>query len=666
MDIEYAQTATTETNGKSPGNVKEHPSNDSTSKHSSRLPRARRWSIGIKALILGIVLVLVISSGGGAYYYFSGHHAERNDLVRYTVKKDKLLLTIVERGALESADNADIVCKVKAGTKNSTVATTIKMVVDDGTRVKKGDLVAELDDSGLVEQVKSEKIVLDRAESDAKQARDNLIIVESQNSTEIETARVKLQLAEIDLMKYKEGEYVQTKKQLEGDQKNAESDVEQARDRAAWSKRMLQKGYQTQSQAQADQSKFESYELALKKAMEAIRVLDDKNYGMAKRTMTSLRNDVEEGKRGLKRAETQARAKYNQAETDAKAKQSVYEQERDRYHEYEEEVKKCILRAPQDGLVVYYISEQSRFGSGSQQSIVAQGEPVREGQKLMRIPDLSKMLVNTKVHEALVRSLRGEEHDAYGKLLFPGMPAHVRLDSYPDRVLTAHVKSVATVASQQDFFSADVKVYQTMVAIDEAVDGMKPGMSAEVTILVDASKEPSLLIPVEGILGKVDSGRHRQCFVMTPEGPEERDIIVGLTNEKMAEIQSGLKEGEQVILNPKSLLNEKTKRHVPADAEVDNAGPSWNGANLPADSGSGKRPGGKAKEGKAGGADSKNGRAGGQQRSPEERQKMQQETIERFRKATPDERKEMLEQVPETYRDKLKQTLKDRGITVPE
>src|SRR5208337_785181 len=100
---------------------------------------------------------------------------------------------------------------------------------------------------------------------------------------------------------------------------------------------------------------------------------------------------------------------YNQAETDAKAKQSVFEQERDRYHEYEEEVRKCILRAPQDGLVVYYISEQSRYGSGSQQSIVAQGEPVREGQKLMRIPDLSKMLVNTKVHEALVSHLRGDK-----------------------------------------------------------------------------------------------------------------------------------------------------------------------------------------------------------------------------------------------------------------
>ena len=53
-------------------------------------------------------------------------------------------------------------------------------------------------------------------------------------------------------------------------------------------------------------------------------------------------------------------------------------------------------------MVVYYVPEQARFGGGSQQSIVAQGEPVREGQKLMQIPDLKHMLVNTKVHEALV------------------------------------------------------------------------------------------------------------------------------------------------------------------------------------------------------------------------------------------------------------------------
>ena len=78
-------------------------------------------------------------------------------------------------------------------------------------------------------------------------------------------------------------------------------------------------------------------------------------------------------------------------------------------HEIEDEIKKCLILAPQDGLVVYYVPEQSRFGSGSQQSIIAQGEPVREGQKLMRIPDLSKMVVNTRVHEAMISRVRGEK-----------------------------------------------------------------------------------------------------------------------------------------------------------------------------------------------------------------------------------------------------------------
>ena len=47
--------------------------------------------------------------------------------------------------------------------------------------------------------------------------------------------------------------------------------------------------------------------------------------------------------------------------------------------------------------MIYYVPEQTRMGSGSTQSIVAQGEPVREGQKLMRIPDLTKMMVGRVV-----------------------------------------------------------------------------------------------------------------------------------------------------------------------------------------------------------------------------------------------------------------------------
>jgi hypothetical protein len=104
--------------------------------------------------------------------------------------------------------------------------------------------------------------------------------------------------------------------------------------------------------------------------------------------------------------------------------------------------------------------------------------------------------------------------------------------------------------------SADVKVYQTMVAVDELAQGLKPGMSAEVTVLIDDILNHVLTIPVQAIIGTPAMGRQRKCFVMTPEGPREREIVVGLSNDKMAEIRSGLQEGEEVALNPRVLLSD--------------------------------------------------------------------------------------------------------------
>ena len=52
-------------------------------------------------------------------------------------------------------------------------------------------------------------------------------------------------------------------------------------------------------------------------------------------------------------------------------------------------------------MVVYFKSESSRF-SGRQQGMIEQGAQVKEGQKMLRIPNLERMQVNTKVHEAMV------------------------------------------------------------------------------------------------------------------------------------------------------------------------------------------------------------------------------------------------------------------------
>jgi len=149
-----------------------------------------------------------------------------------------LQLTITERGQLEAADNSDIVCRVKAKSANTTVATTIRWIVDDGTQVKRGDRLVQLDDSGLYEQLKEKKITLDKARSDWVKAETDFEITRSQNSSDLATAKLQLELAVLDLEKFVKGEYVASLQDLEGKLLIARSDLAMWEERSAWSMRM--------------------------------------------------------------------------------------------------------------------------------------------------------------------------------------------------------------------------------------------------------------------------------------------------------------------------------------------------------------------------------------------------------------------------------------------
>lgn len=680
---------------------------------------------------------MLASGAAAAYWYVIKPGGPREDLLTHQVKKEKLRVTVVERGTLESAVNRDVTCRVKAKTQGSTVATTIKWVIDDGSVVKQGQLLAELDSSALQDALKQQKIDLDKAEADKITAEEQYNIVISQNISDIKTAETNLTLAEIDLKKYLEGDYLQTKKDIEGRLAIAKSDLEMWEERSAWSARMSKRNYVTASQAQADSSRLQSAKIALQKVEEELRVLEDPGYGMKKRTTTDLQSKIDEAKRTLDRVKKQAIAKEAQADADRKAKLSVYAQQQSKYGEIEDEIRKCIVTSPQDGLVVYYVPEQARFGMGQQQSVVAQGEPVREGQKMMQIPDLSKMLVNAKVHEAMVARVKGERwkrtgfsdgvsaalvsadpmstllgHFAFNQtrqdfsdkykdqeqeLLYGGQPAKVRIDAFTDvGIMKGHIKSVATVASQQDWLSSDVKVYQTMIAIDETHDGLKPGMSAEVTIFIDNRTDDVVAVPIQSIIGSAATGKQRQVYVIHPDGtPELRDVTVGSSNEKMVEVEQGLQEGETVVLNPRVLLNEKQKGKVriAPNQSADKGEDAPVGGSEKDEKGKGKDKGkgkgkGKAKAGPGGEGGGPAGPGGGpsgpgggpgagrggpggpgggsyQDMTPEQRKQMQQQMIQRFRQASPDERKQMIEATPEAFRDRVKQMLKQNGIDVP-
>jgi multidrug resistance efflux pump len=574
------------------------------------------------------------------YYFTSKSKADRPDLLLHTVKLENLDLTVVERGTLESADNRDVICHVKAGTKGN-YASTIKWVIDDGTLVKKGQLIMSLDSSLLEDNYRTEKIAVDKAQADWIKAEQDYKIQVSQNETDIEAAKTAIALAEIDLEKYTgmpkgtlvnrkreearalllemersleaflekhqndfpsdEGEYRKILADWNGQIELAEADVEMWKDHLAYSQRMQLKGYLSPSQVQADESRLAGSRETLKKVKSEKQLLQSFSAQAEVKTRSAK---VQEAWRALDRVVAQATAKEVQAEAARKTFRSVYLQEEDKLRDIEDQLQECKIHAPQDGMVVYYIPENSRW-SQSERGIIQQGASVQEGQKMMRIPDLTRMQVATRVHEAMVSRIRGDDRRSTGlhesvkatlcvnpspvnallslqeEMLEKqkeeyqaheyyeaarGMASTIRVDAFPEKPLKGHVRTVATVASSSDFMTSDVKVYATIVSIDDETPGLKPGMSAEVTIHVDNTLENVLAVPVQAVIGGAESGRTRKVFVMTPTGPEEREIQIGLSNEKMAEIKSGLQAGEQVVVNPKAILGNaaKTREDMPA------------------------------------------------------------------------------------------------------
>ena len=581
----------------------------------------------------------VIAAGVLVYVFSGSSKTNRPDLLLHTVKLEDLDLTVVERGALESSDNRDVVCKVKAGSKGN-YATTIKWVIDDGTVVKKGQLIMTLDSSALEDQFRAQKIQVETKQAELVQAESEYKIQLSTNESAVEKAKSDIQLRELDLEKYVglpkgtlstrkreeskalllsmdgdlesfmarnkdsfgelQGEFHKTINDLTGQIELARADVEMWNDRLAYSRRMELKGYLSPAQVLADESRMTGSKETLKK-LETDKLLLQKFVSQS--SVKTAVAAVLEAWRAYDRAVTTAEADEVKAEAKRRTARSVYVQESEKLREIDEQIRECKIHAPQDGMVVYYIPESSRW-SQSERGMIQQGASVQEGQKMMRIPDLTKMQVATRVHEAMVSRIRGDDRRSTGVhesviaglalnlrpfyAVLPlhdqtledqrdeyraheyydaarGQPAMIRVDAFPERPLKGHVKTVATVASATDWMASDVKVYSTVVSIDEPLRGLKPGMSAEVTIHVNSTLEDVMAIPVQAVVGGAESGRSRKVYVMTAAGPEEREIQIGLSNEKMAEVKSGLEVGDQVIVNPKVIVGNtaKTREDMP-------------------------------------------------------------------------------------------------------
>ena len=442
--------------------------------------------------IVGLVALLLVGGGvGGAAYYAStgDEKGDKNEL--YEVAKRDLLVSVTEDGNLESASNVDIKCRVEGGS-------TILKIVEDGSLVKEGDVLVELDSSQLEEQITQQRIAVNKAQASMVQAEKDL------------------QVAEISKQEYLEGTFRQDVQNADAQITIAMENLRTAENTLEHVKRMFRKGYVSKLQRESQEFAVKTAKLELESAKIAKEVL-------VKYTKAKMLEDLQ--------------AKIDAAKTRAASEKEAYELERSKLKRLEEQLANCIIKAPQSGMVVYANEQRGRFGS-SQGPSIEEGATVRERQTILRLPDLSKMQVKVNVHESKVDKLE------------VGMRAIITIQG---RQFPGEVDSIASQPEASSWWQGNIKEYATIVKIEGSPKDLKPGMTASVQIQVKYLKDVKA-IPVSCV---VEIGGKYYCWVKKDGEVEKRQLRLGDTNEKFVQVIDGVETGELVIRNPFSVISEE-------------------------------------------------------------------------------------------------------------
>jgi HlyD family secretion protein len=451
--------------------------------------------------------------------------ARAADIPVHEVKPEKLKLAIVERGSVESAKNQDAYCMVEG-------QTTILEILPEGTHVKKGQIVCALDASALKDRLLNQKIVGEGARATVR------------------NATLEREVAEIALREYVDGIYAQEQDTLRDEISAAESAIQKAEgrlERTRHARKQLNDAWPVTKGARpsADivseidiEDRIEAALLTIEREKTALKQAKRKREVLEKYTLGKTTKKLQ--------------AEVERKRLDELAMQSASELEKSKESKLEKQIASCEIRAPSDGLLVYANDPYRVFGRNQPQ--IEEGATVRERQKIFSLPDLTQMQVNAKVPEAMVDRVTR------------GLRAQITIDAFPGVVLTGVVVDVAALPDSPTPFNQDRKVYSTKVRLANGPPGLRPGMNAQVEIVV-ADLDNVLTVPLQAV---VQFDEKVQVAVKKPDsGFTWREVILGTSSNNLVEVKKGIEPGEFVAVDPRSLLTDEQQQQIAAPKQRD-------------------------------------------------------------------------------------------------
>jgi len=384
-----------------------------------------------------IVAVIVLLIAGGVFAATrGGTKIDPSKLAK--VEKGDLAKSVVATGKVTPITKVEVKSKASGIVK--------KLLVDYGDRVKKGQLLAQLDKIEIEAQVEQSKAALEAAQANLKSSQ-----------ADFERAKVDAEGPDVPLLK-------------------------RAYDRAV---NMAKDGVVSTSALEDAQK---NYEMSLNKQ------------NVSKAQVTVLKAKI-------------AQSQANVAQDEANLKQ------------LEEQLSYTDIISPIDGIV---LSRDVQMGDAVS-SILVLGSSAT---LVMTLGDTSEVYVKGKVDESDI-----------GKV-YLGQRARIKVESFKDKTFDGKVTKISPMGVEKD----NVTTFEVRVSIQNPGGELKAEMTANAEIILEEHKNV-LQIPEGSIL--YDKDKKASVEIPNPKGKDGKQKVavnIGISNGAKTEVLSGLKEGDQVVL----------------------------------------------------------------------------------------------------------------------
>lgn len=496
--------------------------------------------IGKKWIIISTVTIIVIAVVviGATRMNFGNKKADEEDK-REVVRRGEFLVKVQESGSLRSFIEVDV--------RSNVEGEITEIFVEESKTVQEGDPLLKIDDEQILEDMKQAeanrdarkaeleqadlriKIAEQREKSDLLQAQNAVAKAEAniqsfaankqQRITEAETLVATTQnLLDRDQISLKRAEISLTQANLTLDRAKASvtsakitfetTQSEHKRNEELFQKELISKQTLEQSEKQlaSTKSQYETAQKAVESQNETIKS-EEENIKREKvaiqsreATLALNKKNVETVKESQDAQEKQLKADLENARTRLKQTEDTTEEEKDltkhakvsaqanllqaesRLKSQQDRYKWTTVKAPMSGTITRLSVEEGEI-------ITSGRSAFSRGEAIMRIADLSQMIVRTQINQVEIGRIK------------EGQRVEIRVDSFRNKIFNGRVSEISPSSTPRGQGGGGVITFEVNIEVEIPDQEIKllPGMSADVDIIV-FEKPDILQIPIAAVL----------------------------------------------------------------------------------------------------------------------------------------------------------------------